>query len=87
MNRRGFLQSALAAPAIVRSGVLMPIVPIVAAAPLLPWQRDIERWLSIGADGGLLVPPEFSQRIEILADGRTIVRPVLATDLRCRLHT
>jgi hypothetical protein len=31
MNRRNLLKTFLAAPAIIRSGVLMPIVPLVAA--------------------------------------------------------
>jgi hypothetical protein len=31
MNRRNLLKTFLAAPAIIRSGVLMPVVPLVAA--------------------------------------------------------
>ena len=35
MNRRNLLKTFLAAPAIIRSGVLMPVVPLVA--PATPW--------------------------------------------------
>lgn len=31
MNRRNLLKTFLAAPAVIRSGVLMPVVPIVSA--------------------------------------------------------
>jgi hypothetical protein len=36
MNRRNLLKTFLAAPAVIRSGVLMPIVPLVAPK----WQLD-----------------------------------------------
>jgi len=68
MNRRGFLLglgAALAAPAIIRPGILMPVKK---------WIEPCNFFISKGAkiefiganwpaDGGFLVPPEFAKEV------------------------
>ncbi len=53
MNRRNLLKTFLAAPAIIRSGVLMPVVPLVATplsgVAVLRWSaEELRGWVDQG---------------------------------------
>lgn len=68
MNRRGFLTglvSALAAPAVVRSGILMPLRGIVVPAlPNIVWSADLAPTLwSDLRSGGYLYSDELSDAL------------------------
>lgn len=82
LSRRGFLGgliAAVAAPAIIRPGILMPIKPSLVPAAVEPVARTYSRYVVEAVETHFLSDPEPTCRIEcseVIVFGDRILEPV-----------
>lgn len=80
LSRRLFLGGLLAAPAVVRSGVLMPIKPLVpepqvAGMSIAFWAREVRRAALLPSMGAMFLHPEPWRELRELVELDELERP------------